>query len=150
MAKKTRNKLTVKQQKFVAEAVKTGNNTQAYKTAYKPKTSNKHSLHRQAHEVSRKPQVQAAIDAALKLHGLTPEYAIGELAYIVGQNKEIGAKRLAIRDTLELHGWRKEERPQTTLQIHNAFFNETRLKEPIEQNNDDVIDIEDSDSTPTK
>lgn len=130
-------KLTVKQSKFVAKVVGGETKTKAYKEVYKPQTENQNSIHRQAHEVSRKPQVQAAIDAALNKVGATPEFAVQVLAEVAEQDKEIGARRLAAKDILELHGWRKDERPQNTLQITNAFFSNI-----VESNKKKAIDVE--------
>lgn len=133
-----KNNLTVKQKKFVAKVVNGKTKTDAYKEVYNPTTTKKESIYRQAHEVSKKPQVQQAINEALELHGLTPEVAIGELSKIVHQDEEIGAKRLAIKDVLELHGWRKDTRPQTTLQINNSFFTESRGREQVDS---EVLDV---------
>ena len=78
--------------------------------------------------VNTKPHIQQAIDDALTLHGASPEWAVGQLAKVAKQDEELGAKRLASKDILELHGWRKEERPQLQLNVKNAFFNSSRDK----------------------
>lgn len=120
------NKLTIKQKKFVAEVVKGTPKSHAYKKIYNPQTQNKASIYRQASEVSSKPHVQAAIDQALEHHGATPEFAVGRLKQIAEQNKEIGAARLASKDLLELHGWKRGDRPQISLDIKQAFFQQSR------------------------
>lgn len=75
----------------------------------------------------RNDNVRKAIEDALKVHGATPEYAVGVLKDVADQDKEIGAKRLAAKDILELHGWQRGDRPNITLDIKNAsFFAATR------------------------
>ena len=117
---KPKQKLTIKEQKFVTAKIQGKTNMVAYKEAgYKMEGL---SAKTDASVVKNRPHVQKAIDDALMKHGLTPEYAIGQLAKIVAQDDEIGAKRLAIKDTLELHGWNKADRPTLQLDIKNAFF----------------------------
>lgn len=133
--KEPKKKLTAKERKFVTEIVKGATKTEAYMKTYNTK-GNKTTVHSEASRTASKPHVKHAIDSALELHGLTPEHAIKELKYIVDQNDEIGAKRLAIMNTLELHGWRKDERPQSVLQINNSFFSDV-----VPSKQEDVIDV---------
>lgn len=117
--------LTVKQRKFVAAKVAGKTNHAAYVDAgYKAKMLS--TATSEGSKLLRKPSIQAAIDAALEFHGATPEFAVGRLKSIAAQEEEIGAARLAAKDILELHGWRKDERPQMSLSIKNAFFGESR------------------------
>jgi len=132
--------LTIKQKKFVAAKVSGKKNAEAYLAAgYSANTRN--VAEAEGSRLTHKPNIQAAIDKALEFHGATPEFAVGRLKQIAEQEDEIGAARLASKDILELHGWRKDQRPQVSLTIKGSFFNESRAKskEPIEG---EVIDQE--------
>lgn len=119
------NKLTVKQRKFVANKVSGMTNHEAYiKAGYSAPTLT--TATSEGSKLHRKPSIQAAIDAALEYHEATPEFAVGRLKSIAAQDDEIGAARLASKDILELHGWRKDERPQVSLNIKQAFFTQSR------------------------
>lgn len=121
------NRLTIKQKKFVANKVAGKKNAEAYVQAgYKATTRNVAEV--EGSRLTNKPNIQAAIDKALEFHGATPEFAVGVLKQVADQEDEIGAKRLAAKDILELHGWRKDERPQMSLNIKQAFFTESRGK----------------------
>lgn len=118
-------KLTGKQQAFVTEYVKGKRNgtkaaLQAYETADPTVAS---SI---ATENLNKPYIQQAIDNALLKAGATPEFAVNQLYEVALQSKELGAKRLASKDLLELHGWQRGDRPSQSLTINNAFFNARR------------------------
>lgn len=127
LQEKSSKKLSVRQQKFVSEVIKGNTKTTAYKKVYKPQTVNQNSIHRQASKVSRNGLVAQAIENALEANQLTPELAVKELKKIVVQDEELGAKRLAIKDSLELHGWQRGDKPTITLDIQNAsFFNSAR------------------------
>lgn len=120
-----KRKLTVKQQKFAAKVAGGSSKVDAYREVYNTNTTNKQTLYREAHETARKPQVQEAIDNALiKLHA-TPEYAVSKIKSVSDMelNDRSASSVLKASNTiLELHGWRKDERPTTTLNIKNAFF----------------------------
>lgn len=119
------NKLTIKQKKFVANKIKGMNNDKAYVEAgYKATTKNVARV--EGSKLLNKPNIQQAVEDALKANEMSPEYLIGKLKYVVDQNKEIGAKRLAIMDGLQLHGWRKDERPTVSLTVNQAFFGKGR------------------------
>lgn len=121
------SKLTPKQRKFVVAKVQGKSNRQAYKEAYNVAPNTKLStIDPNASRVAKNEQVQAAIDEALKAHELTPEYAIKELKTIVDQNKEIGAKRLAIKDVLELHGYQAKSHNKVNISIDKGFFGSSR------------------------
>lgn len=121
---KPRN-LTIKRKKFVSNKIKGQTNATAYVNAgYKAST--RHVADVESSKLLNKPEIQQAIDNALAMHELTPEMAVAELKKIVVQNKELGAKRLAIKDTLELHGWRRDERPTVSLTFNNAFFSNSK------------------------
>lgn len=124
--KQAHKRLTIRQKKFVTAKIKGMNNDTAYTQAgYKASTNNVARV--EGSKLMKKPNIQQAIDDALASQELTPEYAIGQLKTIVDQNDEIGAKRLAIKDVLELHGWRKNERPAVSLTVNNAFFGNSRV-----------------------
>lgn len=120
-------KLTNKQKKFVAEKVMGKNNIEAYTAAYDVKS--KDVAKAEGSRLYNKPHIQDAINQALELHGATPEWAVKQLMYVAQQDEEIGAKRLAAKDILELHGWNKSERPTNVLSIQNAFFANSRKKQ---------------------
>lgn len=133
MSDKPKRRLTVRQKKFVAAKVAGKTNVEAYKQAgYDAK--NRAIAESNASRLTRNESIQAAIDAALSAHEATPEFAVGVLKQVADQETEIGARRLAAKDILELHGWRKDQRPQMSLNIKQAFFTEARNKrnQPIE------------------
>lgn len=120
-------KLTDKEKRFVKARVEGKNRIEAFKEAGYSVSQVSHNSNKvAASKVNSREHVQQAIDAALQKGGLTPEYAVEKLKEVIDQDKEIGAKRLAIKDALELMGWNKMERPQNVLAINNAFFNESR------------------------
>ncbi len=119
------NGLSIRQKKFVANKISGQTNDAAYvKAGYK--ASNGNVARVEGSKLLNKPNIQAAIEAALTHHEATPEFAVGRLKQIAEQDKEIGAARLASKDILELHGWHRGDRPTVTLEIGNAFFNQTR------------------------
>lgn len=128
--------LTVKQKKFVNEVIKGTPKYKAYeKAGYKASTNQ--IARSESSKLTAKPNIQNAINEALQKAELTPEHAIGELAKIVNQDKELASKRLAIMNTLELHGWNKTSTPQQVLQINNQFFSDV-----VSDNKDsEVIDV---------
>lgn len=118
-------KLNIRQKKFVKAKIEGKTNLQAYREAgYQAK--NKAVAEVEASRTNRKPHIQQAINDALELHGATPEFAVLQLMKVAAQDDELGAKRLASKDILELHGWQKNERPTLQLQVKNAFFNSGR------------------------
>lgn len=132
------NKLTVKQKKFVSEIVK-GSKSQAkayVDAGYSATTDNVARV--EGSKLMKKPSIQMAIDKALEKTGATPEFAVQVLADVAEQTEEIGARRLAAKDILELHGWRKDTRPQTTLQINNSFFTESMASKQVDS---EVVDV---------
>lgn len=127
-----KKKLTVKEKKLVAGIVSGDTQVRAYEKAGYAVGKSKSANAVNANKAVKRPHVQEAIDAALAKHGMTPEWAVQQLGKVAEQDKEIGAKRLAAKDILELHGWNKAERPTMSLKIDNAFFGDARRKEPIE------------------
>lgn len=120
-----KKRLTPKERKFAMAKVAGDTNLVAYKKAgYAPMKPESEAV--AASVVNTKPHIQQAIQDALNLHEATPEFAVGRLKSIAEQEKEIGAARLASKDILELHGWRKEERPNLQVSVKNAFFNASR------------------------
>lgn len=133
MKRSKAEKLTIKEKKFAAAKVSGADNLEAYEKAGYSMDMKKTTMEVAASQIKSRPNVQLAIDAGLARAGLTPEYAIEQLAKIVAQDDELGAKRLAIKDTLELHGWNKADKPQVHLKIEGAFFQQARnTPEPIE------------------
>jgi hypothetical protein len=86
-----------------------------------------------ANRMSKNVKVQQAIEYALEAEQLTPQYLVAKLKEVIEQDKEIGAKRLAIKDGLELNGWQRGDRPTVVLDVQNAFFNQTRTGQVIDQ-----------------
>ena len=127
-------KLTLKERKYIKSRVTGKSQKDAYKDAYST-NSNDNVIKVAAHHVEKRPHVQQAIQAALEAQGLTPEWAVAQLGKVAGQDEELGAKRLASKDILELHGWNKSERPNLQIDIKNAFFKNGR-------DNDQIIDVE--------
>lgn len=120
-----KKRLTIKERKFVVARIAGDTQLEAYKKAdYAPTT--KGGMKANAHKVAQRPHIQQAIDTAMEAQGMNPEYLVGKLKEVVDQDKEIGAKRLAIMDGLQLQGWRKDERPTLQLNVKNAFFNNKR------------------------
>lgn len=124
-------RLNPQQKKYVSGIVKGKSQAQAYiEAGYKAK--NKDILYSNASRLAAKPKIAIAIEQALDFHGATPEFAVGRLKSIAEQDKEIGASRLAAKDILELHGWKRGEKPSVTLDIKQAFFKDAR----------EIIDVE--------
>ena len=132
MKRQQGTKLTIREKKFVAAKVAGKTNRAAYKVAGYSTNMKQDAADVAASNINRRPSVQAAIDVALAKHHLTPDYAIEQLAKIVGQDEELGAKRLAIKDTLELHGWNKADRPQVHVKFEGSFFQQARDMKYVE------------------
>lgn len=122
--------ITAKQKTFVAEYIANGKNaTQAALKAYPNQTYGSAAV--QGNENLQKPNVQQAIDEALAKSELTPEFAVNKIGNI--SSMEVNSKSApsilkASTTILELHGWRKDDRPTMQLSIKNAFFNSSRRK----------------------
>lgn len=87
-----------------------------------------------AERQSQNVAVQRAIDEALAKHELTADFAVSKIGSIA--NMELEARSApsvlkASQTILELHGWRKEDKPNMTLNI-NQFFGKARTsKRPV-------------------
>ena len=126
------NGLSIKQKQFVAGKIAGKTNAKAYLdagySAHNLNTANANSS-----KLLNQHNIRQAIERALEHHGATPEYAVGVLKQVADQDKEIGARRLAAKDILELHGWQRGDRPTVSVEIGNAFFNDTRQTKVIDQ-----------------
>lgn len=120
-----KKKLTIKQKKFVKAKVEGKTNIEAYAEAGYS-TNNKDVVKVESSRLKNRPHIQAAIEEALEINGATPEWAVRQLKKVAEQDDELGAKRLASKDILELHGWNKADRPTMQLDIKNAFFGNGR------------------------
>lgn len=118
-------KPTTKERKYLKARIGGKTKKDAYKLAYSANT-NDNVIQVAANKIEKRPHIQAAIEAALEAQGLTPEWAVAQLGKVAEQDDEIGAKRLAAKDLLELHGWNKNERPTVQIQMKNAFFQSGR------------------------
>lgn len=118
--------LDLKQKKYVTARVKgLGKRQAALQAGAKtPVAASKY-----ANRMSKNVNVQQAIDNALETQGATPEFAVAVLKAVADQQVEVGARRLAAKDILELHGWRKNERPTVSLTVNNAFFGASRTSD---------------------
>jgi hypothetical protein len=114
--------LNVREKKFVKAKIQGKTNLAAFEEAGYS-VNNRASAQVEASKKNTSPHIQQAIEEALAMHGLTPEFAVQQLGKVAAQDEELGAKRLASKDLLELHGWSKNERPTLQLQVKNAFFN---------------------------
>jgi phage terminase small subunit len=127
-SKKSRKKLSVKERKFIASKIKGASSVQAYKDAGYAIMSPE-AMQTEATRINKRESIQLAIDQALAKHEMTPDVAVHELSKIVKQDKELGAKRLAIKDVLELHGYKTGQSPTISLDIKSAWFNVARPTE---------------------
>lgn len=127
-------KLTIKEKKFVSGKIKGLTNEKAYDAAgYGTGKANKLTKMSAGSAIAARPLVQRAIEDALAKHNLTPDYAIEQLAKIVAQDEELGAKRLAIKDSFELMGWNKAERANVRVEFKGNFFASARGIKAIEE-----------------
>lgn len=127
----TKPNLTPKERKFVNAIVqgKSKRSSGLIAGAKTPISADKY-----ANRLSKNVKIAQAIENALEASALTPELAVKELRKIVVQDEELGAKRLAIKDALELHGWQRGDKPNITLDIQNAsFFNQARPSQVLDQ-----------------
>lgn len=114
-------KPTPKERAFIKGKIAGKTHAEAYLEAgYAP--NSKEVMTVAGSNIAKRPHVQEAINKALELHGATPEWAVLQLKKVAEQDEEIGAKRLAAKDILELHGWNKNERPTVEIKFKNAFF----------------------------
>lgn len=120
-----KDKLTPSETQLVKSKISGKTHEQAYREAYPNAKGTKATAVANTDKVLKRPRVQQAIDDALAEQNLTPQYVIGKLKDIVDQDKEIGAKRLAIRDVLELHGYQKSAPPNLTINTKQAFFKQS-------------------------
>jgi phage terminase small subunit len=121
-----KEKLTYKEKKFVLAKAKGLPDVKAMKAAgYGPNSADR-TLQADAMKMKKRPRVQAAIEQALDNQGLTVEFAVEQIGKVARQDDEIGAKRLAAKDLLELHGWSKKDKPQVKIEFGGSFFERGR------------------------
>lgn len=114
--------LTVREKKFVNAKLQNMNNVNAYDAAgYSDGVANENKAVI-GNRILKKPHIQAAIDEALRTQGITPEWAVKELKKIADQDNELSVKRMALKDILELYGWKKDNKPVVSLQVNSPFF----------------------------
>lgn len=123
--------LTIKEKKFVAAKVQGKTNREAYKQAGYSINPNMATNDVAASQISKRENVQKAIDQALSKVGATPEFAVHQLYKIAEQDEEMGAKRLASMNLLELHGYNKGAAPKVSVEFKSDFFSQARKKETI-------------------
>lgn len=118
-------KPTIKERKFAKAKVEDKPDIQAYREAgYALSTPVGDRVN--AHKVAKREVVQKLIEDSLRARGLTPDWAVEQLAKVAEQDEEMGAKRLATMNILELHGWNKAEKPTMRLELKGSFYNEAR------------------------
>lgn len=121
-----KKKLNIRERKYVKAKVQGKQNLEAMAEAGYS-TSNKQAAAVYASQMNKRPHIQQAIEDALEAQGATPEWAVAQMMKVAAQDEEMGAKRLAAMNILELHGWNKKDRPTLELNIKNAsFFNQGR------------------------
>lgn len=123
-----KRKLTIQEKRLVAARVQGATQVEAYRAAGYSVKDKKIAAINATRKIN-KPHIQQAIDEALAAEGATPQWAVAQLKAVAEQNAEVGAKRLAAKDILELHGWNKADRPTVQLDIKNAFFQGARKTE---------------------
>ena len=134
-------KLKPREKKLVKAIVQGKSQAQAYQEAgYAVSTPNANAVN--AHKKIKQPHIQHANNDALEAHGATPEWAVSQLMKVASQDDEMGAKRLATMNILELHGWNKTDKPSVQLQVKNAFFQGGRS---LDQ--EGIIDVQTTDPT---
>jgi len=132
-----KRRLSGKQKTYIAEYIKNGKNgTRAALKAYgKPdKPVSYNTAHSISSENLQKPAIQEAIDQALIKLEATPEFAVNKVLSVASMEldgKTAPSVLRASEKLLELHGWRKDERPTMTLNVKNAFFNRPRRDSTI-------------------
>lgn len=83
-------------------------------------------------------QVQRAIDEALVKQGADPEFAVTKIVNVASMELTHQAAPSILKASntiLELHGWRKEEKPNMTLNI-NQFFGKARSTKKVDSSVD--------------
>lgn len=118
-------RLKPEHQKFVAEYIRNGGNGTRAVKKIKPHTTRGGAAVTST-RLLKDRNIAKAIEDALRDLEATPEFAVAQLKKVAEQDEELGAKRLASKDILELHGWRKNDKPIITLDIQNGFFGESR------------------------
>jgi hypothetical protein len=135
-----KKELNIREKKLVKARVEGKTQLAAWKEAGYS-VNNKDAAQVAASQKFSKPHIQQAINDALEMHKATPEWAVLQLKKVAEQDDELGAKRLATMNILELHGWSKNERPTLQLQVKNAFFDsgrEVQERKIIDVDNDEL------------
>lgn len=130
-----KKELNFREKRFVAAKVKGLKHVEALKEAGYQVSTKKTAVVKASQKL-KEPHIQAAIRDALAISGATPEFAVKQLVKVAEQDEELGAKRLASKDILELHGWNKADKPSMNIEFSGNFFNEAR------QDRRDVIEGE--------
>lgn len=132
MSKKRKPVTKIHPKKFAAEYIKNNKNgTRAVQAIDKQADFGTASV--RASRMLKDVKVQQAIEEALIKHEVTAEHAIKKVKAVSDMeldSKSASSILKASNLILELHGWRKDERPTTTLNIKNAFF-KPRDTEPL-------------------
>ena len=121
-----KRKLTGKQRAFITEYIKNGKN--GVQAALKVYNANSYNVAAAvSSENLNKPNIKEAIEKALEKADATPEKAVENVWNVANQTEVNPGHALnANKLILQLHGWKEGERPNTTLNIKNAFFNKHR------------------------
>lgn len=102
-------KLTIKQQRFVKEIVKSGNGTQAALKAYNIK-SDIHTAESMASENMRKPEIVQAINEVFKKEDMNVEWVLkGQKKLAEGNKVENNVKAKVFKDVGEFLGMYKDK-----------------------------------------
>lgn len=120
-----KKELNIREKRFVAAKVRGLKHLDAMKEAGYTVGKKQTAMVRASQKMA-EPHIQIAIRDALAISGATPEFAVKQLVKVAEQDEELGAKRLASKDILELHGWNKADRPTMNIEFSGNFFNEAR------------------------
>lgn len=137
---KKKKRLTPKERLLVKAKVEGKTDIQAGRIAGYSPNGKDTTVKAAVGEVKRRPHVQQAIDDALAKQGLSVEWAVEQLGKVAEQDEEMGAKRLATKDILELHGWNKKDKPNVQVEIKGDFFANFRNRDTDSIVEGEVVD----------
>ena len=129
--------LTLKQKRFVEHYLKSGNGTEAAKLAGYKDSDGRVTLATQAYQNLRNPQIQKAIEQALVITEVTPEWIVNEFKKIATSEQTRTSDRLRSFENLakiiELTGFKQNSQPQTQINGDITIsFGSTKPKDYID------------------
>lgn len=136
-------KLTLKQQRFITEYLKTGNATEsAHKAGYSD--SSRNTLAQQAFENLKNPNILDAINRELVKAEITPEWIMFEFKKVAGNDNSLNypSKLKALENLskiIELTGFKQQN--QSTTNIQGDVVISFGKPEPKQLTPSNVIDV---------